>query len=121
MEADLVAHSGPAASGSFVQTLTNGATGSPKTSPLLFREQRLLSEVMSAVCPAPPFPLPGFDTDNDSVFMNETIKGWCEAARVTFTRSRPYRKNDQAHVERKNGSVARRMVGYRSYPVSPRP
>lgn len=62
-----------------------------------------------------PFPLLGFDQDNDSVFMNETIKAWCEAAQVTFTRSRPYRKNDQAHVEQKNGAVVRRMVGYRRY------
>lgn len=58
-------------------------------------------------------PLLGFDTDNDGVFMNETIRGRCEAAKVEFTRSRPYRGNDQAHVERKNGAIVRRMVGYR--------
>lgn len=115
MEADLVAHSGPSASGSFVQTLTltDVATGWTECAPLLFREQRLLSEVLSALRPALPFPLLGFDTDNDSVFMNETIKDWCDAAQVAFTRSRPYRKNDQAHVEQKNGAVVRRMVGYR--------
>ena len=103
MEADLVAHSGPSASGSFVQTLTltDVATGWTECAPLLFREQRLLSEVMTALRPALPFPLLGFDTDNDSVFMNETIRDWCEAAQVAFTRSRPYRKNDQAHVEQK--------------------
>ena len=117
MEADLVAHSGPSASGSFVQTLTltDVATGWTECAPLLFREQRLLSEVMTALRPVLPFPLLGFDTDNDSVFMNETIKDWCEAAQVAFTRSRPYRKNDQAHVEQKNGAVVRRMVGYRRY------
>ena len=117
MEADLVAHSGPSTSGSFVQTLplTDVATGWTECAPLLFREQRLLSEVMTALRPALPFPLLGFDTDNDSVFMNETIKGWCEAAHVEFTRSRPYRKNDQAHVEQKNGAIVRRMVGYRRY------
>lgn len=117
MEADLVAHSGPSASGSFVQTLTltDVATGWTECAPLLFRERRLLSEVMTALRPALPFPLLGFDTDNDSVFMNETIKDWCEAAQVEFTRSRPYRKNDQAHVEQKNGAVVRRMVGYRRY------
>jgi len=79
------------------------------------REQRLLNEVMTALRPALPFPLLGFDTDNDSVFMNQTIKDWCEAAQVMFTRSRPYRKNDQAHVEQKNGAILRRMVGYRRY------
>lgn len=117
MEADLVAHSGPSANGSFVQTLTltDIATGWTECAPLLFREQRLLSEVMTALRPALPFPLLGFDTDNDSVFMNETITGWCEAANVEFTRSRPYRKNDQAHVEQKNGAIVRRMVGYRRY------
>jgi len=117
MEADLVAHSGPSASGSFVQTLTltDVATGWTECAPLLLREQRLLGEVMTALRPTLPFPLLGFDTDNDSVFMNETIKGWCEAAQVAFTRSRPYRKNDQAHVEQKNGAVVRRMVGYRRY------
>ncbi len=70
---------------------------------------------MTALQAALPFPLLGFDTDNDSVFMNETIKGWCESAAVQFTRSRPYRNNDQAHVEQKNGAVVRWMVGYRRY------
>lgn len=88
MEAHLVAHSGPSASGSFVQTLTltDVATGWTECTPLLFREQRLLSEVMTAMRPALPFPLLGFDTDNDSVFMYETIKDCCEAAEVEFTR-----------------------------------
>ena len=57
----------------------------------------------------------GFDTDNDSVFMNETVKTYCEEAGLVFTRCRPYRKNDQAWVEQKNGAVVRRAVGYRRY------
>ncbi len=115
MEADLVAHSGPSTSGSFVQTLvlTDIASGWTECAPLLFREQQLLGEVMTVMRGITPFPLLGFDTDNDTVFINETIKLWCEAARVVFTRSRPYRKNDQAHIEQKNGAIVRRMVGYR--------
>lgn len=115
VEADLVAHSGPITRGGFIQTLvlTDVASGWTECAPLLFREQTLLSEVLNAVSRAMPFPLAGFDTDNDSVFMNETIKSWCDAAGIVFTRSRPYRKNDQAHVEQKNGAVVRRMVGYR--------
>lgn len=114
-EADLVAHSGPTARGSFIQTLvmTDVATGWTEFAPLLFREQKLLGEVLSVLRAATPLPVLGLDTDNDSVFMNETIKSWCEAANVVFTRSRPYRKNDQAHVEQKNGAIVRRMVGYR--------
>lgn len=117
MEADLVAHSGPMTSGSFVQTLvlTDIATGWTECAPLLYREQALLSEVMSVVREGLPFPLLGFDTDNDTVFINETIKDWCEKAGVDFTRSRPYRKNDQAHIEQKNGAIVRRMVGYRRF------
>jgi hypothetical protein len=47
--------------------------------------------------------------------MNETVRDYCLAAGVEFTRCRPYRKNDQAWVEQKNGSVVRRTVGYRRF------
>ena len=117
VEADLVAHSGPTAKGSFVQTLvlTDIATGWTECAPLLVREQRLLTEVLGEVCKLLPFPLLGFDTDNDSVFMNETVRDYCTAAGIAFTRCRPYRKNDQAWVEQKNGAVVRRTVGYRRF------
>jgi hypothetical protein len=49
------------------------------------------------------------------VFINETLKAYCEQANIVFTRCRPYRKNDQAFVEQKNGAVVRRMVGYRRF------
>jgi len=47
--------------------------------------------------------------------MNETVRDYCEKAGVEFTRCRPYRKNDQAWVEQKNGAVVRRTVGYRRF------
>src|SRR6202140_1039868 len=117
VEADLVAHSGPTAKGSFVQTLTltDIATGWTECAPLLVREQKLLTEVLSEVRKLLPFPLLGFDTDNDSVFMNETVRDYCQVAGIEFTRCRPYRKNDQAWVEQKNGAVVRRIVGYRRF------
>src|SRR5262249_59877263 len=62
-----------------------------------------------------PFPLLGLDTDNDMVFINEILKAYCEATQVEFRRCRPYRKNDQAFVEQKNGAVVRRLVGYRRF------
>ena len=55
------------------------------------------------------------DTDNDSVFMNDTVRDYCEQVGIEFTRCRPYRKNDQAWVEQKNGAVVRRMIGYRRF------
>ena len=116
-EADLVAHSGPTARGSFIQTLvlTDIATGWTEFAPLLFREQRLLTEVLGVMQTEIPMPILGLDTDNDSVFMNETVLGWCAQEGAEFTRSRPYKKNDQAWVEQKNGAVIRRLVGYRRY------
>ncbi len=117
VEADLVAHSGPSARGSFIQTLvlTDIATGWTECAPLLVREQNLLSAVLTELRKQLPFALLGLDTDNDTVFMNETLKTYCEQAAIVFTRCRPYRKNDQAFVEQKNGAVVRRMVGYRRF------
>ena len=117
VEADLVAHSGPVARGSFVQTLvlTDIATGWIECSPLLVREQRLLTEVLGEIRKLLPFPLLGLDTDNDSVFMNETVRDYCEQVGIEFTRCRPYRKNDQTWVEQKNGAVVRRTIGYRRF------
>jgi hypothetical protein len=75
MEADLVSHSGPVPAGSFAQTLTltDIATGWTECAPLLVREQTLLIEVLKRMRGVMPFPLLGFDTDNDSVFMNEPL------------------------------------------------
>ena len=117
VEADLVAHSGPVTRGSFVQTLvlTDIATGWTECAPLLVREQRLLTEVLSELRKVLPFPLLGLDTDNDSVFMNETVRDYCQQVGIEFTRCRPYRKNDQAWVEQKNGAVVRRTIGYRRF------
>ena len=115
VEADLVAHSGPVTRGSFVQTLvlTDIATGWTECAPLLFREQTLVRAVLGGLRELLPFDLLGFDTDNDSVFMNETVRDYCRDAGIVFTRCRPWHKNDQAFVEQKNGAVVRHMVGYR--------
>lgn len=117
VEADLVSHSGPVAKGSFAWTLvlTDIATGWTECAPLLVREQTLLTAVLTELRKVLPFKLLGFDTDNDSVFINETVRDYCAASEIAFTRCRPYRKNDQAWVEQKNGSVVRRLVGYRRF------
>lgn len=117
IEADLVSHSGPVAKGSFAWTftLTDIATGWTECAPLLVREQTLVVAVLTEMRKLMPFPLLGFDTDNDSVFINATVRDYCAASAIAFTRCRPYRKNDQAWVEQKNGSVVRRLVGYRRF------
>ena len=80
---------------------------------MLYREQTLLREVLGEVRKLMPFELLGFDTDTDSVFINETLRDYCRDAGIVFTRCRPWHKHDQAFVEQKNGAVVRRMVGYR--------
>jgi hypothetical protein len=60
-----------------------------------------------------PFLLRGLDIDNGGEFLNEGLVRYCIGQGIELTRSRPYRKNDQAWVEQKNGSVVRRLVGYR--------
>jgi hypothetical protein len=112
-----VAHSGPIASGAFLQTLvlTDVATGWTECAPLLVREQTLLVGVLTQLRALLPFPLLGLDVDNDTVFMNETLRDYCQDESIVLTRCRPYRKNDQAHIEQKNGAVVRRIVGYRRF------
>jgi hypothetical protein len=114
LEGDLVAHCGESAEGSFVQTLvlTDIATGWTECLPLVVREGALVIDALDRARTLFPFPLKGVDFDNDTVFMNEAVVGWCREAGLEITRSRAYRKNDQAWVEQKNGAVVRRLVGY---------
>jgi hypothetical protein len=59
-----------------------------------------------------PFPMLGLDVDNDSAFINKTVVDYCKERCLELTRSRAYKKNDQAWIEQKNGAVVRRLVGY---------
>jgi hypothetical protein len=62
-----------------------------------------------------PLALLGLDMADDSVFMNETVRGYCESAGIEFTRCRLYRNDDQPWAEQKNGAVVRRAIGYRRF------
>ena len=114
VEADLVAHCGRTLSGSFVWSLvlTDIASGWTECVPLLVREARLVVAALDQLRGALPFPLRGVDTDNGSEFLNEVLVAFCREHGIELTRSRPYRKNDQAWVEQKNGAVVPRLVGY---------
>ncbi len=114
LEIDLVAHSGESMAGSFVHTLvlTDIASEWTECVALPFREAAVVVATVTRLRPLLPFKLLGLDTDNGSEFLNETMLAYCREAGFEFTRSRPYRKNDQAWVEQKNGAVVRRLVGY---------
>ena len=113
-EADLVAHCGGSLSGSFVHTLTvtDIASGWTECGALAVREGALVVAGVTRLRGMLPFQMLGLDTDNGSEFLNETMLAYCREQSIEFTRSRPYRKNDQAWVEQKNGAVVRRLVGY---------
>ncbi|WP_234842846.1 integrase catalytic domain-containing protein [Sinorhizobium meliloti] len=113
VEVDFVAHSGTSSSGSFAQTmvLTDIATGWTECVPVRTRESVLVIAAIKFATSLFPFPLLGVDFDNDSAFMNELVVSWCRSQGLEVTRSRAYRKNDQAWVEQKNGAIVRRLVG----------
>ena len=117
LEIDLVAHCGGPLSGSFIHSLvaTGICTGWTEAVPLLAREQSLVVAGLEAIGQRLPFPIRGIDSDNDSVFINETLVQYCAGRGIEFTRSRAYRSNDQAWIEQKNGSVVRGFAGHGRY------
>jgi len=114
MEIDLVAHCGNTTEGQYLNTLTctDISTGWTDVTALLYRSQQAVSEAIHRMRLRLPFPLLGIDSDNGSEFINDLLYHYCLKEEITFTRSRPYKKNDQAHVEQKNWSVVRHTVGY---------
>jgi len=114
LEIDLVAHCGNTTEGQYLNTLTctDLSTGWTDVTALLHRSQEVVSEAIHRMRQRLPFPLLGIDSDNGSEFINDFLYRYCLNEKITFTRSRPYKKNDQAHVEQKNWSVVRHTVGY---------
>ena len=114
VEIDLVAHCGETTAGQYLNTLTvtDIATGWTECLAILFRSQEKVSQAIIKLRQRLPFPLLGIDSDNGSEFINHTLFRYCQDEEITFTRCRPYKKNDQAHVEQKNWSVVRRLIGY---------
>lgn len=114
VEVDLVAHCGESTSGPYLCTLnvTDIATCWTECLALSRHTQQMVSAAIVDLRSRLPFPLLGIDSDNGSEFINDSLYRYCLAEQITFTRSRPYKKNDQAHVEQKNWSVVRKLVGY---------
>ncbi|EJA5857550.1 transposase family protein, partial [Salmonella enterica] len=114
MEMDLVAHCGRHLSGTFLWTLslTDIASGWTECVALPARNAELIIRAVDKVQKILPFPLLGLDVDNGAEFINEALFEYCSARCIALTRSRPYRKNDQAWIEQKNGSVVRKLAGY---------
>ena len=117
LEIDLVAHCGESTEGFYLNTLStvDVATGWVECQGVWGKGQDRVGAAIHHIGQRLPFPLLGLDSDNGSEFINHRLYAYCERKGITFTRSRPYKKNDSAHVEQKNWSVVRRLVGYDRY------
>ncbi len=116
-EVDLVAHCGESAKGEYLHslTVTDVATGWTECLALRNRGQQVVFRALLRARGRLPFPLLGIDSDNGVEFINAHLLRYCQDEHLTFTRSRPYKKNDQAYVEQKNWSIVRHLVGYDRY------
>ncbi len=117
LEVDLVGHEGGNARGDFAQTLdtTDVCTGWTETQAVQNKAQLWVFQAFQEIASRLPFPVLGMDSDNGSEFINQHMLRYCQQNKITFTRSRSCRKNDNCFVEQKNYSVVRRTVGYFRY------
>jgi hypothetical protein len=116
-EVDLVSHSGDRADGEFIHSLdvTDIHTTWVETGAVLGKSQRRVQTKLDELRQQLPFPLRGIDSDNGSEFINAHLHGYCRRAGIQFTRGRPYKKDDNAHIEQKNWTHVRKHMGYLRY------
>jgi len=116
-EVDLVSHSGNCADGEFIHSLnqTDIHTTWVETQAVLGKAQHRVQEALDEMRSALPFKLLGIDSDNGSEFINHHLYRYCFSLGMAFTRGRPYKKDDNAHVEQKNWTHVRKLMGYVRY------
>ena len=119
LEIDLVAHCGNSLSGTFVYTLdaTDIRTGWTERVAVLGKGQHGILEGIKAIKSVLPFRLKGIDSDNGDEFINYHLLNFCLDSRpkIQFTRGRPYKKNDNPHIEQKNRTHVRQVFGWDRY------
>jgi len=117
LEVDLVAHCGESTFGFYLTTLStvDVATGWSECVGVWGKSQTRVGGAVHEVRRRLPFPFLGLDSDSGSEFINQYLYDYCQRNAIIFTRSRPYKKNDSCHVEQKNWSVVRRLIGYDRY------
>jgi hypothetical protein len=117
VETDTVAHCGEANAGTYIHSynFVDIATSWSEQVAAMGMGERATVAAISSVRTRFPFPLTAIDSDNGAEFLNYHLQRYCQSQDITFTRSRPYQKNDNAHIEQKNNAAIRKMVGYRRY------
>jgi hypothetical protein len=120
-EIDLVSHSGDSASGEFCHSLnlTDIHSTWTETRAVLGKGQQGVRDALDELRQALPFPLQAIDSDNGSEFINHHLYRYCRGKKIQFTRGRPYKKDDNAHIEQKNWTHVRRLLGYVRYDSPP--
>lgn len=113
-ETDTVAHCGGDISGEYIFSLnlTDIATGWCEQGAVWGKGEKATCEQMNKIIQRLPFKLLGLDSDNGSEFINWHMQRYCKKNKINFTRSRPYHSNDSAHIEQKNWTAIRQLVGY---------
>src|SRR5712664_1222319 len=116
-EVDLVSHSGNSADGEFAHTLnvTDIHSTWTESRAVLGRGEEAVQRVLNEIATTLPFPLLGVDSDNGSEFINWHLKGWCDQRQIQLTRGRPYKKDDNAHIEQKNWTHVRKLLAWDRY------
>lgn len=116
-EVDLVSHSGNSADGEFVHSLNTTDIHSTwvESRAVMGKGQTRVLLAMQEIDKALPFKLLGIDSDNGSEFINYHLKAFCDQRKIQFTRGRPYKKDDNAHIEQKNWTHVRKIFGYLRY------
>lgn len=116
-EVDLVSHSGDAAEGEFAHTLnvTDIHSGWTESRALLGKSEVAVQQALDEIQASLPFRLLGVDSDNGTEFINWHLKRWCDQQQIQLTRGRPYKKDDNAHIEQKNWTHVRKLLGWERY------
>ena len=116
-ETDLVSHCGNSEKGEFIHSLnvTDIHTTWVETRAVMGKGQAGVLDAMKQIEQALPFKLLGIDSDNGSEFINYHLKAFCDQKQIQFTRGRPYKKDDNAHIEQKNWTHVRKILGYLRY------
>ena len=117
MEADLVSHCGGVAQGEFIYSLnlTDIFSGWVETEAVMGKGQRGIVQALGRISERLAFAVLGIDSDNGSEFINHHLLRYCQQRGIQFTRSRPYKKDDNAHVEQKNWTHVRKFLGWDRY------
>ncbi len=117
VEIDLVSHSGNCAEGDFIYSLnlTDIYTGWVETRAVMGKGEQGVVAALDEMRAYLPFPLTAIDSDNGGEFINDHLWRYCQKNQITFTRGRPYKKDDNAHVEQKNWTHVRKLMGWERY------